>query len=69
MSEQCDNLTPRQRQIMILAAEGLSNKHIARELNLTEGTVKLHLHQVYQRLGLGKRTCLAVLIHKQTKPQ
>ena len=49
--------------------EGLSNKHIARELHLTEGTVKLHLHKVYQRLGVGKRTNLPALIHKQAEPE
>jgi len=65
MSGRHSDLTPRQRQIIILAAEGRSNKQIARELNLTEGTVKVHLHKVYVRLGIGNRTSLAVFIHKQ----
>lgn len=65
MIEQFCTLTPRQRQIIMLAAEGLSNKQIAREFNLTEGTVKIHLHMVYQRLGISNRTSLAAFIHRK----
>jgi len=65
MNGQHSDLTPRQRQIMVLAAEGLSNKQIARQFNLTEGTVKIHLHKIYQRLGISNRTSLAAFVHKQ----
>jgi len=58
------NFTPRQRQIVLLAAEGLSNKEIARRLDISEGTVKAHLHNIFERLGLENRTSLAALIHK-----
>ncbi|WP_309089106.1 response regulator transcription factor [Phenylobacterium sp.] len=54
-------LTPRERQLVELVAEGLPNKLIARELGLTEGTVKIHLHNVYQKLGVNNRTTLAAL--------
>ena len=43
-------LTGRERQIMRLVSEGLSNKEIARRLNLTDGTIKVHLHRIFQKL-------------------
>lgn len=48
-------LTPRQRQVVELAAEGLSNAHIAGRLYLTESTVKQHLRAAYKRLGVSNR--------------
>ena len=44
---------------MFLVAQGLSNKQIGRKLNITEGTVKLHLHEIYVRVGVRNRTVLA----------
>src|SRR5262249_33483072 len=58
-SEQLQHLTPRQFQIASLAAQGLSNKEVGRLLKISEGTVKLHLHKIYMRLGLRNRTELA----------
>ena len=52
-------LTPRERQIALLACTGRSNKHIAQQFNVTEGTVKSHLHKVYVKLGIRNRTMLA----------
>jgi two-component system nitrate/nitrite response regulator NarL len=51
-------LTPREREIIMLAAEGLSNKEIARQTNVTEGTIKLHLHKIYGKLGVANRMAL-----------
>jgi DNA-binding NarL/FixJ family response regulator len=53
-------LSVRERQVTLLAAKGLTNKLIARELNVAEGTVKTHLHNVYQKLGIKGRFALAV---------
>jgi len=39
-------LTTRERQIVLVVLEGLSNKEIGRRLTLTEGTVKVHLHKM-----------------------
>jgi two-component system nitrate/nitrite response regulator NarL len=54
-------LTAREREIALLAAEGLSNKHIARRVNVSEGTIKIHLHNIYQKLGVANRTAMTVL--------
>jgi len=52
-------LTDRERQIMALVSEGLSNKEIGRRLNIACGTIKVHLHHVYQKLEISNRTVLA----------
>jgi DNA-binding NarL/FixJ family response regulator len=54
-------LTAREREIVTLVAEGQSNKEIARRLGLTDGTVKIHLHNVYRKLEVGNRTSLTAL--------
>ena len=54
-------LTARERGIMRLVAQGLSNKTVARQLDLSEGTVKMHLHNIYQKTGVSNRTELTVL--------
>jgi two-component system nitrate/nitrite response regulator NarL len=55
-------LTAREYEIAGLVAEGLSNKHIGRWLEISEGTVKIHLNHVYQKLAIPNRTALAVLM-------
>lgn len=40
-------LTARQRQIVAVLAQGMSNKEIARMLGISDGTVKVHLHQIF----------------------
>ena len=57
-------LTPREVDILVLAAKGERNKVIARELNVTEGTVKLHLHHIFGKLGLQSRSELISYAHK-----
>ena len=54
-------LTDREREIMRLVSEGLSNKAIARRLNISHGTIKVHLHHMYQKLEINNRTVLAAL--------
>lgn len=58
-------LTEREREIMRLVSEGLSNKAIARRLNLSQGTIKVHLHHVYRKLEINNRTELAALAMSQ----
>jgi DNA-binding NarL/FixJ family response regulator len=54
-------LTQREREIMDLVSEGLSNKAIARRLNISGGTIKVHLHHIYQKLEINNRTVLTRL--------
>ena len=49
-------LTSRQQDILPLLAEGMPNKRIAAALNVTEGTVKQHLKDLFRRLGVSNRT-------------
>jgi DNA-binding NarL/FixJ family response regulator len=58
-------LTVRELEVMRLAAEGLTNKTIARQLRVSEGTIKLHLHHIYRKLGIKSRFALAALLHKK----
>lgn len=52
-------LTPRQLEIVQLVGDGLSNRMIGHRLGLAEGTVKVHLHNIYQKLGISNRAHLA----------
>jgi DNA-binding NarL/FixJ family response regulator len=58
-------LTGREREVMLFAAAGLPNKQIARHLNLCEGTVKLHLHKVYCKMGVRNRSSLAAFVRSR----
>ncbi len=49
-------LTERERQVLQLAAQGLANKQIASELDISENTVKFHLSALYAKLGATSRT-------------
>jgi DNA-binding NarL/FixJ family response regulator len=51
-----DGLTSRQREIIVMLAEGKSNKEIAREFKVLEGTVKLHVKGILRKLGVRNRT-------------
>jgi two-component system nitrate/nitrite response regulator NarP len=53
-------LTPRERAIVGLVAQGLRNRDVGSELGITEGTVKVYLHRIYEKLGVGSRTELAI---------
>jgi DNA-binding CsgD family transcriptional regulator len=52
------DLTPQERQIAGLAAQGLSNRQIADRLFLSRHTVGYHLHKVYAKLGIVSRAAL-----------
>ncbi len=53
-------LSPREREIALLVARGLSNKEVARELGLSDGTVKINLHSIFQKLGAKSRYNLII---------
>lgn len=54
-------LTPRETDVVRLVAQGRRNKEIARDLGISEGTVKMHLHNLYEKLSVSSRTELAML--------
>jgi DNA-binding NarL/FixJ family response regulator len=54
-------LTKRERQIVKLVSVGLPNKEVGRQLNLTAGTVKVHLHNIFSKLAINNRTALTAL--------
>jgi ATP/maltotriose-dependent transcriptional regulator MalT len=49
-------LSEREAEVLVLVARGLSNYEIAEELNLAEATVKRHLANVYQKVGVRSRS-------------
>ena len=63
------DLTERERQVLTFAALGLSNKQIAHQLGLAAGTIKVHLHSIYQKLGVPNRTALVSAIASQNSQQ
>jgi two-component system, NarL family, response regulator LiaR len=58
-------LTPREHSVLLLIARGLSNKAIGREFDLTEGTVKSYVSQIFQKLQLTDRTEAAMYAVRQ----
>lgn len=55
-----DSLTPREKDILKLIAEGLSNKMIGRRLDISDGTVKVHVKHLLKKLNLRSRVEVAV---------
>ena len=53
-------LSAREREVLGLVAEGLANKQIARRLGITERTVKVHVGNVFRRIGVADRTSAAL---------
>ena len=57
------SLTARELEIVRMIAQGLRNKAIAERMSISEGTVKIHLHNIYEKLGLDGR--LELMLHAQ----
>ncbi len=55
-----ENLTRREQHVVTLVGLGLRNKEIARKLEISEKTVKLHLNRIYRKLGISSRLQLGV---------
>jgi len=56
-----ESLTKRELQIVMMVSDGLSNKAVGRRLDLSEGTVKVHLHNIYRKLSVNNRTALTAM--------
>lgn len=48
-------LTPREIEVVQMVAKGLTNKEIASQLGIADGTVKIHLHNIYEKLQINRR--------------
>jgi DNA-binding NarL/FixJ family response regulator len=57
-----DQLTPQERQIIQLAAEGLSNREIGQRLYLSHRTIESHLYRVYPKLGITSSAQLPIVL-------
>ncbi len=55
-----DQLSSREREVLVLASQGLANKQIGRALGIAERTVKVHLGNVFRRIGVSDRTSAAL---------
>ena len=53
-------LAPRERELIRYVRQGLRNREIAEQLGVTEGTVKVYLHGIFEKLGVNSRTELAI---------
>jgi len=58
-------LTPRETEVMGCVATGLSNQQIAEKLIVSEGTVKIHVHNIYRKLGINNRVDLTLYAQKR----
>ena len=58
-------MTKREREIVELIAEGLSNKEIANKLNLSVYTVKSHVHNILEKMSLNTRVQIAIHAHSE----
>jgi DNA-binding NarL/FixJ family response regulator len=67
-AEQTDpELTPREREVLALLADGLPNKLIARRLDISEKTVKAHLTSIFHRIGVTDRTQAALWAQRHAR--
>ena len=58
-----ERLTRREREVALLIVDGLTVKQVADRLRLSEGTVKLHLHAVFQKLRVFKRSDMVLMLN------
>jgi len=59
-----EDLTAREKEIAVSVSEGLSNKEVARELSITERTVKAHLSNIFEKLNVKDRMALTILLRE-----
>ncbi|WP_285712924.1 response regulator [Erythrobacter oryzae] len=61
-----DALARREREIVERVARGLRNRQIGEELSMSEGSIKVYLHTIFEKLDVKSRTELAILYHEET---
>jgi two-component system nitrate/nitrite response regulator NarP len=60
-----DTLSPREKQIVERVARGMRNRQIGEELSMSEGSIKVYLHTIFEKLDVRSRTELAILYHEE----
>ena len=68
-SKPADQLSEREAEVLRLAARGMANKQIGRELGIAERTVKVHLGNVFRRIGVSDRTSAALWYREYVAPR
>jgi DNA-binding NarL/FixJ family response regulator len=63
-----DPLSPREAEVLALVATGMANKQIARQLGISERTVKAHLGKVFRQIGVADRTSAALWAREHLSP-
>jgi DNA-binding CsgD family transcriptional regulator len=58
----CNAVTPREWEVLKLVSQGFTNKGIARELGITEGTVKIHMQHIFEKMGTRSRMQLIIMM-------
>jgi DNA-binding NarL/FixJ family response regulator len=58
-------MTPREREVIALIAEGMSNKEIAQRLSIEMYTVKSHVHNILEKLALNSRLQISAYVHNE----
>ena len=61
----CAPLTPREREVLDLVAEGLRNADVAERLSIAPGTVRRHLENAYAKLGVHTRTAAVARLRRR----
>ena len=64
-----EELSPQELQVALTVARGVSNKEAAAELFLSTKTIEFHLRNVFQKLGVARRSQLAALVARQDRPR
>lgn len=64
LAERLESLTPQQFRVLMMIADGLLNKQIAYELEISEATIKAHVTAILRKLGLYSRTQAAVIAER-----
>jgi two-component system nitrate/nitrite response regulator NarP len=62
-------LSDRQREVVVLVCRGLSNRLIADTLDVSEGTIKIHLHNIYEIVGVRSRIELMIMMSNRNEVQ
>ncbi|CAN5287950.1 response regulator transcription factor [soil metagenome] len=64
LSRRLSTLTPQQVRVLMMVREGLLNKQIAHQLNVSEATIKAHVSAILQKLDVGSRTQAVIAVSK-----